>query len=117
MENSRQENSLGLGLQEIGTRWLGGIYSPSVRVLSHEFAQRMASLMMDNLKTADRFSFVVYVSHEVYIAAFMFHWFGIYPSEWVEFLEGFILQLTEDKMIVYTKNGKQELYYPYWWNF
>ena len=36
---------------------------------------------------------------------------------WIEFLEGFIVQLGEERMRVYTKDRKVDVYYPYWWNF
>ena len=116
-EIAKRESAIGLGLQEIGTRWLSNHYPPWARVPSLDFAQRGASFTIENLKSADNGSFDVYVSHDTFIAPFLFHWFGIYPVDWVKFLEGFILQLTEEKMIVITKDGKKELYYPYWWNF
>ena len=45
----------------------------------------------------------VYVSHDTWVAAFMFHWFGLpSPSDWVSFMDGFILHTYDDKMRVYT---------------
>ena len=113
---TRQERDLGLIIQDVGTRWLAGVYSDSIRVPSLGFAKTAASIMLDNLKSADSECVDVYVSHEVYVAAYMFHWFGIYPKDWVEFLEGFILQLLDDRMIIYTKKGKTERLYPHWWD-
>jgi hypothetical protein len=40
------------------------------------------------------------------------------PDErWIEFMDGFIMQLTEKRIRVWTKDGKKEAYYPHWWNF
>jgi hypothetical protein len=34
-----------------------------------------------------------------------------------EFLDGFFLQLVEERMHVCTKDGSWEVFYPYWWSF
>lgn len=79
-------------------------------------AKSHAVIMMDNLKSATPENFDIYVSHDVYLAVFLFYWFGIMPDErWIEFLDGFIMQLKEERMHAYTKDGKKEAYYPYWW--
>jgi len=81
-------------------------------------AKRHAAIMMNNLKTATPENFDIYVSHDTVCASFLFYWCGIMPDEtWIQFLEGFIMQLTEERLHVYTKDGKKEAYYPYWWNF
>jgi hypothetical protein len=62
--------------------------------------------------------FDIYVSHDIWVAPFLFYWFGIMPSiEWIEYLDGFIMQLTDDRLKVYYKDEEKEAYYPYWWNF
>ena len=38
-------------------------------------------------------------------------------ARFVDFLDGFIVQLYEETMVVYTKDERREVYYPYWWNF
>jgi hypothetical protein len=81
-------------------------------------AKRNAAIMMENLRSATPTSFDIYVSHDLYCAFFLFYWFGIMPDErWIEFLDGFITQQTEHKLFVYTKDGKKEVYHPYWWTF
>jgi hypothetical protein len=73
---------------------------------------------MKNLTSAETNTFDIYVSHDTTCGAFLLHWFGIMLDErWIEFLDGFIMQLTEERLHVYTKDGKKEAYYPYWWNF
>jgi len=81
-------------------------------------ARRHAHITMENLKSATPENFDIYVSHDTYCASFLFYWFGIMPDErWIEFLDGFIMQLAEERLHVYTKDGKKEAYYPYWWIF
>ncbi len=81
-------------------------------------AKRQAGIMVENLRTAKSNTLDVCVSHDVPIAAFMLHWFGLMPDErFVEFLDGFIIQLYDEKMTVFTKDGRKEIYYPHWWNF
>jgi broad specificity phosphatase PhoE len=82
------------------------------------FAQRAASVMMKNLEELDLSGFDIYVSHDVWVASYLFYWSGIMPSvDWIKYMDGFILQLTDDRMNVYSKDGKKEAYYPYWWDF
>ena len=81
-------------------------------------ARRHAAIVTENLKTAVPQSLDVYVSHDTYVAAFMFYWFSMMPrEEFIEFLDGFVLQLQDDRMIVYTKDERKEVGYPYWWRF
>jgi len=81
-------------------------------------AKRHAVIMMDNLRSATPENFDIYVSHDTICALFLFYWFGIMSDErWIQFLDGFVMQLTEEQLHVYTKDGKSKAYYPYWWNF
>lgn len=98
--------------------WASGQFPPWEMEPYGMFAQRAASVMMKNLEELDSSGFDIYVSHDIWVAPFLFYWFGIMPSiEWIEYLDGFILQLTDDRMSVFTKDGEKEAYYPYWWSF
>jgi hypothetical protein len=100
------------------TKWISSHYPPWLRVPALDFSQRGAALTMKNLTSAEAHTFDIYVSHENSCAVFLLYWFGIMPDErWIEFLDGFIMQLTEKRLYIYTKDGKKEAYYPYWWNF
>jgi len=105
-------------LLNLFTKWISGHYPPWVRVPALDFSQRGAALTMKNLKSAKTNTFDIYVSHDMTCGVFLLYWFGIMPDErWIEFLDGFIMQIKEERMHVYTKDGKKESYYPYWWNF
>jgi len=98
--------------------WVSNRYPPWEIEPGIIFAQRAAKVIMDNLKTTDSRGFDVYVSHDNTIASFLFYWFGIMLStDWVQYLDGFIVQLKNARMNVYSKLGKKEVYYPYWWRF
>ena len=48
-EIAKRESSIGLGVHDIGARWLSNHYPPWARVPSVDVAQRGASIMMENL--------------------------------------------------------------------
>jgi len=97
-------------------KWASGHFPPWEMEPCRLFAQRTASVMMKNLEELDSSGFDIYVSHDIWIAPYLFYWFGIMPSvEWLEYLDGFILQLTEDRMKIFYNRRKMESYYPYWW--
>jgi broad specificity phosphatase PhoE len=98
--------------------WASGHFPPWELEPCRMFAQRAASAMMKNLDNHDTSGFDIYVSHDIWVASCLFYWFGIMPSvDWIGYLDGFILQQTDDCMNVYFKDGKKEAYYPYWWGF
>jgi len=116
-EIAARELKHGVDAEGIFSKWLSGHYPPWVRVPALDFSQRGASIMMENYKALEASSFDVYVSHDIFIAVFLLHWFGIVPLDVVEFLDGFILQFYGEKIMVFTKLGKKEILSPYWWNF
>ena len=111
-----RDSKNGLGYLDIFSKWISGHYPPWMRIPALEFSQKAAAIMMENLESAESSRIDVYVSHDVFIAAFLLHWFGVFPVDWVQFLDGFIFQLYEEKMVIYSKYGRKEVFYPYWWN-
>jgi len=97
--------------------WVGGRYPPSEMEPSLQFAMRAAEATVGNLRTAEG-GIDIYVSHDVWVALLLFHWFGaMFPGNRAQYMEGFILQLTEEKMRFFTQDGMKEAYYPHWWGF
>ena len=81
------------------------------------FAQRAAACMVENLRAAEPNGLDIYVSHDMWVAAFLLYWCGIMPdTDWIEFLDGFIVQLGKERMHVHTKDRRLDVHYPYWWN-
>lgn len=96
--------------------WFSGRYPPDDVESALDLAKRSAYGVTRNLRENPPGTIDLYLTHDVIIAPIMFHWFGVcLPKEWNGPLDGFILQLFEDKMRYYDKKGKHETYYPYWW--
>ena len=98
-------------------RWVYGFYPPWWMTPSLEFAQQGASFMMRNLWDSDMRDMHIWVSHELWVAAFLLHWLGEYSFDWVSFMDGFILQFKEENMTFYFRGETKEVKYPHWWSF
>jgi broad specificity phosphatase PhoE len=95
--------------------WLAGHYPPWVMEPSLNVAQRTAAEMWKLLQTAKASDTFVCVSHDHQVTMYLFHWAGILSTDsYIQYLDGFILQQVNGKLIVYHKNGKKELFSPYW---
>lgn len=93
--------------------WLRGLYPPTMVRPSMEFAQTVAQTMLMDIGED---SFHVLVSHDTWVAALMFHWFGLQPPrDWVNFLDGFVVELRTPTPILITKQGSTETRLPDWW--
>ena len=96
--------------------WTSGRYHPGHILPSLELAKRGAGIALRNRETMGTCSMDIYVTHDTWVAAFMFHWFGLPPpSDWVSFMDGFLMQLDDDKMKVYTKDAEFTVHLPHWW--
>ncbi len=95
------------------THWLGGLYPPTMVRPSMEFAQMVAQTMLEGLRED---SFHVLVSHDTWVAALMFHWFGLPPPRgWINFLDGFVVELRPSASTLITKEGTVGTKLPDWW--
>jgi len=96
--------------------WTSGRYNPGHILPSLEFAKKGAEIALRNLETAGAGTMDIYVTHDTWVAAFMFHWFGLPPpADWVSFMDGFILQIDGDEMRTYTKDAEFKVHRPHWW--
>ena len=92
--------------------WLSGLYPPSMGRPSMEFAQMIAQTMLEGLRED---TFHVLVSHDTWVAALMFHWLGLPPPRgWVNFLDGFVVELRLSAPTLITKEGAVETRLPDW---
>jgi hypothetical protein len=92
--------------------WLSGLYPPTMVRPSKEFAQMVARTMLEDI---GKDSFHVLVSHDTWVAALMFHWFGLPPPPgWVNFLDGFVVELRPSAPNLITKEGVVETGLPEW---
>jgi len=92
--------------------WLSGLYPPAMVRPSMEFAQMIANTMLEDVEED---SFHVLVSHDTWVAALIFHWFGLPPPpDWVNFLDGFVVELSSSASTLITKEGVMETKLPDW---
>ena len=97
-------------------KWVSGLIPSDVLVPSIEFAKKAAGILMGNLRKGSSDSFDIYVSHDTWVANFMFHWFGLQPPEdWYMFLDGFLVQLDDRGMDLYYREKMSRVRYPHWW--
>jgi broad specificity phosphatase PhoE len=92
--------------------WLSGFYPPDMVRPSLEFAQMIARTMLEDIGED---SFHLLVSHDTWVAALMFHWFGLPPPRgWINFLDGFVVELRPSASTLITKEGVMETGLPDW---
>jgi hypothetical protein len=96
--------------------WLAGLVNPPSCILpSYEFARTVADYTFKKLESATADTFDIYVSHDTFVGSVMFHWFGVpVHQDGIPFLDGFLLQLEDDGMVVWFRNKRIVLDYPHW---
>jgi hypothetical protein len=97
--------------------WLAGLVTPPSCILSsYEFARNVADYTLRKLESATADTLDIYVSHDTYVGSIMFHWFGVpVHLDGVGFLDGFLLQLEDNGIVVWFRNKRMVLDYPHWW--
>ena len=95
------------------SNWNKGMYPRDVITPPSEFGQGIAQELSENI--GER-CFHVLVSHDVWVAALMESWARTQPDDWVECLDGFLVQLKKDHMKVILHDRTFETEYPVWWN-
>lgn len=94
------------------SNWNKNRYPSDVITPSTEFGQGIAQELNENI--GDH-CFHILVSHDVWVAALMESWVKTHPEDWVECLNGFLVQLKEDKMKVILHDRSFVTDYPSWW--
>lgn len=97
-------------------QWIAGLVPKAILKPSGEFTQELARINMENLKDAPSNAFHIYVSHDMWILALIFHWFGIPPYlDGIRFLEGFLLQINEEGLNAWLRDRNEVFEHPPWW--
>lgn len=95
--------------------WANNQYPTEIIEPAVNLAQRTFSEIMKISQKADPNVINILVSHDLHVLNYMFYWANITKcKEWIQYLEGFILQLAENKIFFYHKDGKVVKDYPYW---
>jgi broad specificity phosphatase PhoE len=98
-------------------KWASNRYPPDEIVPTLKFAQNCAEILRRDLGTGGPRSMEVYVSHDTWVMALMYHWFGMGPPlDWVRFMDGFVLQINGSMFKAYTRELAIEIHRPYWWS-
>jgi len=97
-------------------KWASNRYPPDEIVPTLEFAQNYGEILMKDLEAAGPRFMEVYVSHDTWVMALMYHWFGMGPPrDWVRFMDGFVLQIKGSMFKAYTRDSATEIHRPHWW--
>ena len=98
-------------------KWASNRYPPDEIVPTLEFARRCADILKKDLGSRGPRSMEIYVSHDTWVMALMYHWFGMGPPRgWVRFMDGFALQITGSMFKAYTRDSEIEIHRPHWWS-
>jgi hypothetical protein len=62
--------------------WIGGKISSESVISVTDFGRWMSELCLNNLRSAEDDQVDVYVSHEIWVAAFIYSWLGYNPVNW-----------------------------------
>jgi broad specificity phosphatase PhoE len=97
-------------------KWASNRYPSDEIVPTLTFAQRCAKILKKDLGSQGPRSMEICVSHDTWVMALMYHWFGLGPPrDWVRFMDGFVLQIAGSKLKAYTRDLAIEIHRPYWW--
>ena len=94
------------------SNWNKNRYPADVITPPSEFGKGISQDLSEKL--GER-CFHILVSHDVWVAALMESWIHAHPDDWVQCLDGFLVQLKEDHMKTILPHGKHETDYPSWW--
>ena len=96
--------------------WIAGLAPPKVARPSAEFAELVAEYTASNSRTARLDTVDIYISHDTWVAALLFHWFAEpVPDDGIRFLDGFMMQPRDSGVTLYVRGKKTQAEYPYWW--
>ena len=105
-----------VAVAEMMNRWLAGLAPQDVFRPSNEFARMVGQYAILRLENATPDNIDLYVTHDTWVGATLFHWFGLpLPLDGIRFLDGFILQPLEEEMAVWFRGRSMRIEYPRWW--
>ena len=98
-------------------KWASNRYPPDEILPTLKFAERCAEILMKDLGSQGPHSMEIYVSHDTWVAALMYHWFGMGPPrDWVRFMDGFALQIKGPMLSTFTRDSAIKIHRPHWWS-
>ena len=96
--------------------WAVGYFSPDEITPFQEYIKNTAKVLWNKLGNAPKDAIDIHISHDLFIIALRYGWFGLPPpTEWVPFLGGFAFTIHDDMLNVFDHNQFFKMKAPYWW--
>jgi len=96
--------------------WIGQFYSLDAIEPPLAVAKRMGKDIIKILKTQKKNGIDVFVSHDFQVILSQFYFSGdLTTNEWIQYLDGYIIQFLDKTIKFYSKMGNIEVTYPHWW--
>ena len=97
--------------------WAVSYFSPKEIMPFQEYSKKAAEIIWTKLKDAPKNAIDIHISHDLFIIALRYGWFGLPPpAEWIPFLGGFAFTVQDNMLNVFDNNQFFEMKAPYWWN-
>ena len=97
-------------------RWVAGLYPPDEITPLNKFSQKAAELILREFERAPERNIDIHVTHDFFVIALKFGWFGIPPDKkWVSYLGGFAFTFVDNNILLLDSNKLISLKTPYWW--
>lgn len=96
--------------------WAAGHFAPERIMPFTQYCKTAAKIIWNELNSAPEKSIDIHITHDIFLTALRFGWFGLPPKkEWVPFLGGFAFNIHDNKITLFDNNQFIEKYIPYWW--
>jgi hypothetical protein len=96
--------------------WIAGLVPETIRSPSMSFAREMAEITVNNLIGTQSNAFHIYVSHDTWVQALIFHWFAVPPHpDGLRFLDGFLMQPLDGGIQAWFRGSCDMYDYPPYW--
>ncbi|MFX0075626.1 MAG: histidine phosphatase family protein [Candidatus Hermodarchaeota archaeon] len=97
-------------------RWAVGFYSYKAITPFHIYCQNAADIIWKGLNKAPERGIDLYITHDIFLLALRYGWFGIPPDhDWIPFLGGVAFVIASDSIKLFDKNRFLTLPIPFWW--
>ncbi|MHA1105845.1 MAG: hypothetical protein ACTSPN_09035 [Promethearchaeota archaeon] len=97
-------------------QWAAGHFSPENIMPFQKYSENAANIIWNGLKNAPEKGIDIHVTHDIFLIALRYGWFGLPPTkEWVPFLGGFAFIIRNNKITLFDNNEFIEIDTPHWW--
>ena len=97
-------------------RWVVGFFSPETITPFQTYCQDAANVMWKGIKDAQEGSMDIHITHDIFLIALKFGWFGIPPDkDWIPFLGGVAFVLGKNEIKLFEKDRFLSIPNPFWW--